>query len=70
MSWHKNCPRCLGTQQLPPLAQSDGQGVATLIAATETFDGQKQAFEIALDWIAQKKVQVGNMLTHPFPTEN
>ncbi len=36
----------------------------------EILDGQKQTFEFALDWIAQKKIQAMNMLTHPFTIDD
>jgi threonine dehydrogenase-like Zn-dependent dehydrogenase len=33
-------------------------------------DGRKQAFEMALDIIAEKKVRVDDMLTHKFRIED
>jgi len=35
----------------------------------ETSRGRRQAFEIALEMIAEKKVRVDDMLTHTFPIE-
>ncbi|MBP7342742.1 MAG: hypothetical protein KA957_10550, partial [Syntrophaceae bacterium] len=35
----------------------------------ETSRGRRQAFEIALEMIAEKKVRVDDMITHTFPIE-